>query len=362
MRRLSRATLFVLLTLVFLPLQADAFIRSPAVPFAALPDGATTPEGITADAQGNIYVTTFGFPASAGPSGLPGPGQLIVFDSSGRLLRQLNVAGSTAHLLGLRFHPTTGALLVIDFGGQNVLQVDPMTGASTLFMTLPSPFPHPTLGAGLNDLTFDSSGNVYVSDSFQGIVWRTGPTGGTATAWVDSPLLRTSGVPPFGANGLRFNKNQIALFVANTGDDTVVKIPVHVGLSGVPEAGTPEVFVNSIDGADGLIIDDEDNIWVAANQADEIVVINPTGRVIAKLGDFDGISPGGAAIGLLFPASLVFSGEFLFVTNLALDLRLFNPAFAAVDSQWAAQVTRYTVARIRARIPPIKGLPGSDGR
>jgi hypothetical protein len=30
-------------------------------------------------------------------------------------------------------------------------------------------------------------------------------------------------------------------------------------------------------------------IWVAANQAVEIVVVDPTGKVIAKLGDFDGV-------------------------------------------------------------------------
>ncbi len=55
---------------------------------------------------------------------------------------------------------------------------------------------------------------------------------------------------------------------------------------------------------------------------------------------------------LAFPASLVFSGEFLYVTNLALDLRLFMlPQGQAVDSQWAAQVRKYTVSRLRARIP-----------
>src|SRR5712691_5194553 len=67
----------------------------------------------------------------------------------------------------------------------------------------------------------------------------------------------------------------------------------------------PAVFVNSVNGADGLIIDEHDNLGVAANQADEIVVINPAGQTIAKLGDFNGLDREGAPLGLLFPASLV---------------------------------------------------------
>ena len=73
-------------------------------------------------------------------------------------------------------------------------------------MTLPA-LPHPG-GSGLNDITFDRAGNVYVSDSAQGIIWKSPPNGGVATAWIDDPLLRTAGVPPFGANGLRFNQRR----------------------------------------------------------------------------------------------------------------------------------------------------------
>ncbi|HEY7788186.1 MAG TPA: SMP-30/gluconolactonase/LRE family protein, partial [Casimicrobiaceae bacterium] len=182
-------------------------------------------------------------------------------------------------------------------------------------------------------------------------IWRTPSSGGAPAAWVTDPLLGTTGVPPFGANGIAFNGNASSLFVANTGNDTIVRIPLPNGPSGTP--GTPEVFVNSINGADGLIIDADDNLWVAANQSDEIVVVDPTGRVIAKLGDFDGIDRQGAPVGLLFPASLVIVNNFLYVTNLSLDLRLFNAP--AVDSQWAAQVTRHTIARIPAHLPPIRG-------
>ncbi len=343
MRRLSGTISLLFLLLALLPAPGWAWTRTEAKTFATLPPGATGPEGITVDGHENVYVTTFGF-TTTGP--VSGPGQLYVFNRSGKLQRQVSVAGSTAQLLGLAFHPTTGALLVIDFGSAQVLKVDPTTGASSLFMT------PPVSGAGLNALAFDKAGNVYVSDSFLGTIWRTGPRGGAVTAWVKDPTLTTTGVPPFGANGLAFNQARTALFVSNTGNDTVVKIPV---LSN-GRAGTPGVFVNSVNGADGLIIDEDDNVWVAANQADEIVVIDPTGRVIAKLGDFGGIDDDGAAIGLLFPASLVFSNSNIYITNLALDLRLFGLA-QAVDSQWTSQVVRYTISKISASIPPVRGLP-----
>jgi len=320
---------------------AAAWDRERAEVFAVLPDGATGPEGLTVGKDGNVYVTTFGFNA-AGP--VTGLGQLYVFSNNGKLLRQVAVAGSTPHLLGLAFHPITGALLIIDFGSSKVLSVNPLNGASSVFMTVTGP-------AGLNALTFDKAGNVYVSDSFQGIIWKTGIQGGVATPWVTSPLLTTVGVPPFGANGISFNSAATAMLVANTGNDTLVTIPVT---NGTP--GTPTVLTNSINGADGIVLDASDNIWVAANQADEIVVVDPTGKAIAKLGDFDGLTKDGTPLGLLFPASPAFSsdGKFLYVTNLALDLRLaVAPDVQAVDSQWAAQVKRYTVSKIRARIPPV---------
>jgi sugar lactone lactonase YvrE len=320
---------------------AKAWDRGDVDTFATLPAGATGPEGLTVAPDGKVYVTTFGFNAQGAQSG---PGKLYVFDENGGLIRQVNVAGSTSHLLGLAFHPTTHALLVIDFGAGKVLNVDPRTGTASVFMTV-------TGTSGLNALTFDSLGNVYVSDSFQGIIWKTGLSGGAATAWVSDPSLLPNGIPPFGANGLAFNRAGNALYVANTANDSIIRIPVT---GGTP--GTPQALVYGINGADGLVIDRNDNLWVAANQSDEIVVINPTGKVIAKLGDFDGIKKNGAPRGLFFPASPGFSkdGKDLIVTNLALDL-IFAGGPQTLQSQWADQVTRYTISRIKARIPQFKG-------
>jgi sugar lactone lactonase YvrE len=325
----------LLTSLLILPcLTAHAWVRTRATVFGVLPDGAINPEGITADSRGNIYATTFGVGAS-------GEGHLVVFGPDGHLLRDVRVQGSSNLLLGLAFNPVTGDLLVLDFGRGTVRRVDPVTGVATVF------FIAPAMGTGLNALTFDDIGNVYVSDSFLGTIWRSDRAGGNVSPWITDPLLTTTGFPPFGANGLEFNRDETTLFVANTGNDTIVQIPFDRLTHG---HGTPSVFVNSINGADGLMIDRDDNIWVCANQSDEIVIVNPSGRVIAKLGDFGGIDRQGRPIGLLFPASLVFSGEFLYVTNLSLDLRLFMLP-QAVDSQWAAQVRRYTISRLPAQIP-----------
>jgi sugar lactone lactonase YvrE len=135
-----------------------------------------------------------------------------------------------------------------------------------------------------------------------------------------------------------------------------VQIAVN-NVGGTLTAGAASVFTNSINGADGIVLDANDNIWVAANQADEIVVVDPTGKAIAKLGDFNGVKDG-VTRGLLFPASPAFSkdGKSLFVTNLELDLTSIGLK-QSVDSQWAAQVKRHSVAKLHARIPPFVNGP-----
>jgi DNA-binding beta-propeller fold protein YncE len=252
-------------------------------------------------------------------------------------------------MLGLAFNPVTGALIVCDFGAGKLLQVDPVTGASSVFMKAPN-----AASSGLNALTFDVAGNVYASDSFQGVIWKTGPNGtgatGTPQAWATSALLGpgTGLTPPFGANGIEFNNAGSAMYVANTALHQIIRIPLNADGS----AGTPALFTTGINAPDGIAVDRDDNLWVAANQGDEMVVVDPTGKVIAKLGDFRGISENGTVKGLLFPASPAFSkdGRHLLVTNLALYLP-YAGASLAVDSGWTLQVKHYSISSLPAVIP-----------
>src|SRR6202140_2737210 len=123
----TRAMLILLVSLAA-PLATNAWERGKVETFATLPPGEAHPEGITVDREGNVYVVT----VAANKPDTSG-GTLIVFDSNGKHLRTVTIAGSTPWLLDLRFHPQTGKLLVIDYKAAKVLSVDPKTGASSVF-------------------------------------------------------------------------------------------------------------------------------------------------------------------------------------------------------------------------------------
>ena len=87
------------------------------------------------------------------------------------------------------------------------------------------------------------------------------------------------------------------------------------------------------------------------------MVVDPTGKVIAKLGDFDGISEDGTPRGLLFPTSRPFSrdGKYIYTPNFAVYLPYYAGAEASIDSAWTLQVKHFTVSRLLAKIPPLGG-------
>jgi DNA-binding beta-propeller fold protein YncE len=358
MSALHRIVRLVLACLVLIPLQAAAWDRGKAELFATLPDGVRFPEGITANpASGDIFVGTF-------DAGSPN-NQLLRFDRHGRL--EASRAFGPTPLLGLEFDRNTKKVYIAAVGdfsgtGSRIQRIAANFDAGTPIEEVapipligpPAPrlVPNPdgstdtiTFGDNArvpNALAFDRAGNLYVSDSFQGAIFRIENPAACAPACVATtvahdPLLATAGFPPFGANGIAFNRDGSALFIANTGDDRVLKLDL--------QSRQVTVFAESINGADGVAVDERGRLWVAANQADELVALNEDGRVIAKLGDFEGIRRNGTAEGLLFPASLVILGDDIYVTNLAL------PLTSTANDEPEEDVRRYTISRIRARVP-----------
>jgi sugar lactone lactonase YvrE len=343
MRIKLRNTSMTLLLAVMTAPNLQAWDRGTVERFALLPAGTGHPEGICTDTHGNVYVGTVDVPRPEKKNGT-----LIVFDGNGKYLRTVTVADSSTQLLDIRFHPQTGKLIVVDYGAAKLLTVDPETGASSVFMTVTGDHP------GLDAFCFDAAGNVYTTDAHQGIIWKVGKDGGAGTIWAEDTLLKPTRFPPaIGANGAWFNDKQTAMFVANTAQDTLVKIPA----TGEPlKAGKPELFVNRVGGGpDGILIDEHDNIWIACNQANELLVLEPKqGRAIAKLGDFGGIDKDGAPIGFLWSNTLCFRGDDVLVTNLSLNMAKFtSPSYPTINGPWADEVKLHTVSKIKKRIPSV---------
>jgi DNA-binding beta-propeller fold protein YncE len=315
--------------------------------FAKLPEGVRFPEGITANpATGDIFVGTFDFG--------PNANKLVRFDRHGRVSAQKDFGG--APLLGLEF--AAGKVYILNFGASRVQRIAagfdgttavedvasvPAIGSpgsrtegnpdgSTDLITFGSnSFPAP------NAMVFDKAGNLYVSDSFQGAVYKvanatTCATPCAITVVKHDPQLATAGFPPFGANGLAFNADESLLYIANTGDNRVLKLDMATNAL--------SAFAPSVHGADGLLFS-KGRLWVAANQADEIVALNDKGRAVMRIGAFEGIRKDGSPRGLLFPASMVVVGDYMYVANLAL------PLTPAVGDEPEEDVTRWNVARFR---------------
>lgn len=326
--------------------------------FVTLPDGVRFPEGITANpANGDIYVSTFDGGAQ---------NKLLRYSHNGRLLA-VREFGPTP-LLGLEFDAANHKVYITNVGdfvgaGSKIQRIAADFSASTVIEDIaaippigaPAPRDVPK-GDGSKDtvafgdnarvpnaVTLDAQGSLYISDSFQGAIFRIDNvahclTPCSVTTVSHDPLLATPGFPPFGANGMAVSEDRKTLFVANTGDDRVLKLD----LTKAPLSfGAVSVFAESINGADGVVLDRLGRLWVCANQNDEVVALNANGRVIVRLGSFEGIGRDGAPKGLLFPASPVIVGDEMFVTNLAI------PLTDAKGDEPEEDVTRWTVSRIK---------------
>jgi DNA-binding beta-propeller fold protein YncE len=320
--------------------------------FAVLPDGVRFPEGIAANPKTEeIYVATFDFG--------PNSNKLLRFNKDGQLFAQRDFGGTP--LLGLRFNPWDKKIYIANVGAL-VGQASKIQRIAADFTDstpiedvalIPSIGPPPdrvvgnpdgsddTISFGNNApapnaLIFDHHGNLYVSDSFQGAIFRINnarncQTPCDMTTFKHDPLLATAGFPPFGANGLALSRDGTKLYIANTGDDRILRLDLKTKEIGV--------WAESINGVDGIAFY-RGKLIAAENQGDRVLILDDNGRVIAKLGDFFGIRDDGSPRGLLFPASLVIVADKIFVTNLALALTMTQ------GDEPEEEVTRYTISRI----------------
>lgn len=284
------------------------------------------PEGIALDPEtGNVYVTGGDGAAVA---------SICVLSPTGRLVDRIPVParpGGTVFLLGELFVPGEGLYVadnddVVDATstGGRLLKVDPATHVVT---TVATGFAFP------NGLARDEAGNLYVSDSFKGIIFRVDPRG-SVIVWSHDPLLGPHGF--VGVNDLPFDAGQRLLFTDNTDNGQVLRIPVQDDGS----AGPAQIFVDGTaikalqSGPDGVMFDVRGNLYVCTPFINQVQVISPRGQLVATL-----VGAGNNAMD--FPASLVFNGRTLYLSD-----------FSILDGGINSKVSSVTV--------PFPGLPLTD--
>lgn len=227
------------------------------------------PEGVAVDKRGNIYVSLVA-PVSEIRKISPDGEQSTLVDlglgGNGPLGLAVDAQG-TVYAAAATFDPATQGVYRITADGSATRL--PGTGSI----------------AFANGLTFDQRGNLYVTDSSAGAVWRI-PRGGSAELWIQDSLLEGTGVlgvgVPIGANGITFRTpNEIV--VGNTEQGTLVSVPILPDGS----AGEPVVIVEdpAIFGIDGLTVDVHGTIYAAVIAQSTIVRVE--GDSIETLADAD---------------------------------------------------------------------------
>ncbi|MEW5717335.1 MAG: SMP-30/gluconolactonase/LRE family protein, partial [Chloroflexota bacterium] len=130
-----------------------------------------------------------------------------------------------------------------------------------------------------NFLVFNAEGCLYVSDSGtaragepSGAIFRFTPDG-RSEIFVDGLIF---------TNGLALSSNEDALFVVETRDDRVLRVPIRRDGA----AGKPEVYADRLQtGPDGLALDAAGNLYITVTRANQIVRVSPTDERVALVTD-----------------------------------------------------------------------------
>lgn len=296
------------------------------VNFDPAPPATELPEGLTVDRQGNFYVgmaTTREIKrVTAGPRGQVGvspfaslPPPSPAPDEGGFMTGMATDREGNLYVALASFnqdHPdvpgATHGVWKVSNDGSDV----------SMFAALP-------VNGLPNVPAFDRRGNLYVSDSARGMVWKIDNLG-NVTPWAQdngANLLTGTGDfglgVPVGANGIAFDGPEKYMYVANTERGHIARIPVKSDGS----AGSPEMFADSPEllGADGIALDNRKNLYVAVNTQNKIVKVYPDGEV-------ETLQLGGTALD--FPASVAFGAgrdkKDLYITNFAFGSPSPDPA------------------------------------
>ncbi len=231
-------------------------------------------EGVAVDKRGDVFVsvTPLGQIRKYEPDGSEIMRIQVVPPGSGIGLAGLALdAPGNLYVTAITFNPATQGVYKVARDGSFTRL--PGTGAI----------------AFANGVTLDKRGNVYVTDTARGAVWRVPADGGAAHVWFESPLIQGTGAFqfgfPLGANGIAYRQNEVV--VGNTEGARLVRIAIEPDGS----AGAVSVLAESpaLLGVDGIAFDVHGNVWAAVIAQSTIVRVSPSGVVTTVATAADGL-------------------------------------------------------------------------
>ena len=320
-RRLRTAAVLVVVIVIGLAgsLLAQASDIGDIDVLALVPATPGFPEGVVAHGS-SVFVSG---PARFGTAGA-GPSAIQVFDRrTGAFKQTILVAGENLafeHALsnmawggaGRLFALSTQLGLIyftkqgLDYTQANYgdpvpdLPICPFNGPCS-----PTAFDMPPI---VNDVVFDPQGYAYVTDSLQATIWRYAPGGGAPQIWFQGAQFEGGGPIPFGANGIRLNRERTHVYVAistsaaNPAQGTIYRLP----LVDQPTEADLTVFHTYSAGElpDQLAFDSNGNLYVSLALSNQISVLAPNGAETVRYA-----SAPGDAIPLDNPAGIAFDAR-----------------------------------------------------
>lgn len=221
-------------------------------------------EGPCFDEAGNLYCVDIAY------------GKIYKFDESGAATLAARYDG---HPNGLKFD-AQGIGYIAD-SKNGLVRFDPATGSVEPFLTraFGEPF------RGLNDLTFDSGGNLYFTDQGQSGLQR--PDGRLYKLCADGTLLRLLDNIP-SPNGLVLNCHEDTLFLAATRANAVWRVPLRQFTTEAISKVGLFIQLSGGGGPDGLAISSEDHLIVAHVGLGSVWVFDKLGipvyRIVTNIG------------------------------------------------------------------------------
>lgn len=173
-----------------------------------------------------------------------------------------------------------------------------------------------------NGITFDAHGHLWITGGDVDALYQVGPKGGQALVFAKdfSPLSTDTTMPVRGyvVNGVALDSKG-NVYTLDTGTGAITRIAVKSDYTAGP--ATVLVKDSRLLGADGLIIDRNDDLWVSCNFLSRLVRVDSTGRltIVASRAAADGGVPtvgNGDPTALRFPAELKRSGRTIYLSNL----------------------------------------------